>query len=109
VNDSGNDPSCPPTFDTAAGHCTIGLTCSYPTGHCSCLGYCGGAAPPPDTDFSHWDCVLKRTDGCPDAPPTVGTPCEPRASSCSYGDCCIQHFQCPASQKWTSGPVLCPP
>jgi hypothetical protein len=72
------------------------------------VGYCGGVPPLPGVDYSHWDCTAKRTDGCPDALPTSGSPCT-GTRTCTYSlSCCTQQFTCGASGKWVAGVVACP-
>ena len=104
-----NDPNCPKTFTEPPGNCTIGLMCSYDQGHCECAGYCGGAPPPPDQDFSHWTCVAKLDNGCPDSRPKSGDACKVPTRSCTYGICCVETFLCGQSGKWSSGGLACPP
>ena len=104
-----NDPACPKTYGAPPGHCTVGLACAYDEGTCECRGYCGGAPPPPDEDFSHWSCTAKRTDGCPDDKPTAGSACTTPGKFCDYGGCCVEQLVCGQSGKWTSGGLGCPP
>ncbi len=104
---ASNDPACPKTFEPPVGNCQQGLTCAYPEGSCSCVGYCGGAQPPPGIDFSHWACAPKN-DACPDERPKEGSPCK-GAVVCTYGYCCTQTFSCSKSGKWAAGPMQCPP
>lgn len=107
----GNDPSCPASFGDPGTHCQIGTQCAYPNGNCACVGYCGGAFPPEDVDFSHWSCTEvpapPRADGCPDTL-VPGSACSPTGKVCTYGDCCIQAFTC-KDGKWSEGMILCPP
>ena len=104
-----NAPGCPSSYMEPPGNCTLGLVCAYDQGKCECLGYCGGAPPPPDTDFSHWTCTPKLVNGCPDSPPVSGSLCKTPAASCTYGSCCVETFICGQSGKWSSGGLACPP
>jgi hypothetical protein len=104
-----NPASCPATYTAPAGNCTIGTICSYDQGRCECDGYCGGAPPPPDTDFSHWTCTPKLDNGCPDDPPLQGSTCKIPTATCTYGPCCVETFTCSQSGKWSSGGIACPP
>jgi hypothetical protein len=104
-----NVPECPAAYSASPpGHCTVGVRCGYDQGTCECAGYCGGAAPPPDTDFTHWQCAPTRTDGCPDAVPAMGTACAPSGKQCQYDDCCAATVTC-QSGAWSSPLLSCPP
>jgi hypothetical protein len=104
-----NPASCPATYMTPPGNCTVGTLCSYDQGRCECLGYCGGPPPPDDIDFSHWTCTPKLDNGCPEDRPLQGSTCKMPAASCSYGTCCVETFLCGESGKWSSGGISCPP
>lgn len=99
-----NDPSCPAAFGTVDATCTVGTTCNYPQGSCTCILYSGCAVPQPPHD--EWACTARRTDGCPDDTPAQGAAC-PVGESCTYGSCCTQTFTCPAGQ-WVAGGLGCP-
>jgi hypothetical protein len=104
-----NVAECPAAFTASPpGHCTIGVQCGYDEGNCVCAGYCGGAAPPPDTDFSHWRCTPKRTDGCPDTVPMAGSACATPGKTCQYDDCCAAMVTCTGG-KWSDPQLSCPP
>jgi hypothetical protein len=102
-----NDPRCP-GFADASGNCSVGLACVYPAGRCFCRGYCGGPAPDPNTDYSHWACEPWRTDGCPDDQPTGGSGCAQEGLRCTYAPCCVTEAICERGSWQVSGPS-CPP
>jgi len=104
-----NVAECPGAFSPPpTGHCTIGVQCGYDLGACVCAGYCGGAAPPPDTDFSHWTCAPNRSDGCPNEIPSAGSACPTPGKACSYGDCCATRVTCMGG-SWGAFERSCPP
>jgi hypothetical protein len=105
--DAALDPACAPTYPAPAGNCKVGTTCRYPEGTCLCAQVCSGAPPPDDVDTSQWYCTPKRTDGCPDDPPTAGAPCTGR-TTCNYGHCCITRMTCDGA-TWSSRIEFCPP
>lgn len=102
-----NDPRCP-SFGDASGHCSQGLSCVYPEGRCVCAGYCGGPAPDPNTDYTHWACEAWRTNGCPDDPPQQGTGCSQEGVHCGYGSCCVFEAICERG-SWVVANPVCPP
>jgi hypothetical protein len=109
--DANNPPACPSSADAATGQCApVGEACNYPQGSCDCewVQWCGGTPPPPGYDAgATWACVLQRTDGCPDAVPQMGAPCNSAGKQCRYGSCCMQTATC-NNGTWSVGPLLCP-
>lgn len=104
-----NAPECPETFSEGAGNCTKGLTCAYPEGSCTCVGYCGSTPPPPNVDHTHWSCTA-RDEACPAQQPVERTECNVPTARCTYREsCCSKTFVCSATtgKWWFVGPLKC--
>ena len=105
---------CPATFGGGPGACTSGLHCGYPEGTCYCgvPSWCGGVAPPEDyyQQPPSWQCTANappvRADGCPGREPQGA--CAQEGQQCTYGDCCVQNFECRNGQ-WLAREMQCPP
>jgi hypothetical protein len=117
TDDAGAPPlaeGCPATFGGGGGACTSGLQCGYPEGSCYCgvPSWCGGMAPPEDyyQQPPSWQCTANppavRADGCPGVAPQGA--CAQNGQQCSYGDCCVQSYQC-INGQWQAGQAMCPP
>lgn len=88
---AGNPPSCPKSFiSSGAATCTIGTSCLYATGHCTCSAC---VAYPPCVNNpcgaqdggTGWGCLPWGPvgDGCPSTPVLLGTACTGNASCTS--------------------------
>ncbi|MFO0552972.1 MAG: hypothetical protein U0271_31585 [Polyangiaceae bacterium] len=109
------DPNpCPATYADAEASALSGAkrptgifkTCTYPEGTCSVremLG-CGGAHVAP-----FWRCQPakrpKRTDGCSETTPAVGSACSAPGRRCAYEDC--SQVVCKQG-KWQNEPIMVP-
>jgi hypothetical protein len=111
----GNSLACPATYATVPVGTTcavVDAACAYPEGACTCAArsYCGGVAPSQATLDAlrqpSWQCTARRTDGCPEQPPTGA--CATEGQRCGYGDCCFQTDTCTHGQ-WVAGAPQCPP
>jgi hypothetical protein len=119
--DAGPPPplaeGCPARFDEAGGACDAAAgasTCHYPEGFCSCgpVPVCSGAVmpPPEEPEPTVWTCTphppAVRDDGCPGREPSGA--CARDGQRCSYGACCVSHYQCDdGTWQYTGGE--CPP
>jgi hypothetical protein len=115
--DAGPTPlaeGCPATFGSGGPCDQSGVHCGYPEGTCYCgvPSWCGGMAPPEDyyQQPPSWQCTASppaiRADGCPGATPQGA--CAKEGQQCTYGDCCVQSYECRNGQ-WLAGETQCPP